>query len=53
MTSIEQMKALGRRWQTEIWNVGSLSAALAAADEIVAPEFSDHSRPPMLPDGPE
>ena len=51
MSNTDDIKALGRRWQTDIWNAGSLSAALAAAEEIVGPEFADHSRPPMLPDG--
>lgn len=50
-TNTDAVKALGRRWQTDIWNAGSLSAALAAAEQIVAPDFTDHSRPPMLPDG--
>ena len=51
MSNTDDIKALGRRWQTDIWNAGSLSAALATAEEIVGPEFADHSRPPMLPDG--
>jgi steroid delta-isomerase-like uncharacterized protein len=45
--SIEENKALARRWNEEIWNKGNM----AAVDELMAGNFVWHSAPPgMAPD---
>ena len=45
----EQNKALERRLIEEAWNKGNL----AVVDELVAPNFVDHTAPPGLPPGAE
>lgn len=45
----EQNKDLERRLIEEAWNQGNL----AAVDELVAPDFVDHTAPPDLPPGAE
>ena len=45
----EQNKALERRFVEEVWNKGNL----ALIDELVAPNFVDHTAPPGLPPGAE
>lgn len=45
--SIEENKAVARRWNDEIWNKGNL----AAIDELMATDFIWHSAPPgVAPD---
>jgi len=41
MMSVEKNKALARRYQEEVWGKGKL----ALLDELLAPEFVDHSLP--------
>ena len=45
MASIEANKALVRRFIEAVWNEG----ALAAVDELVMPDFVNHSAPPGTP----
>ena len=47
--SIEENKAIGRRWVEEIWDKGNL----AAFDELLAPQFVCNYAPPEVPLGPE
>jgi steroid delta-isomerase-like uncharacterized protein len=45
--SVEENKALARRWNDEIWNKGNV----AAVDELMASNFVWHNAPPgMAPD---
>ena len=41
MMSLEKNKAIARRYQEEVWGKGKL----ALLDELLAPEFVDHSLP--------
>ena len=45
MASVEANKALVRRFIEAVWNEG----ALAAVDELVMPDFVNHSAPPGTP----
>ena len=45
MASVEANKALVRRFIEAVWNEG----ALAAVDELVTPDFVNHSAPPGTP----
>jgi predicted ester cyclase len=47
----ETNKAIARRWHTDLWGGGSLAAALAATDDLVAADFVDHASPPGLAPG--
>ena len=48
-TSLEENKALARRWTEELWGRGELKVA----DEIIAPDYVRHDRairfPPAAP----
>jgi predicted ester cyclase len=43
----EQNKSVVRRLFEEVWNKGNLRAL----DELLAPDFADHTMPPGMPDG--
>jgi steroid delta-isomerase-like uncharacterized protein len=43
--STEQNKQLAQRWYNEVWNSGNM----ASFDELIAPDFIDHT---ILPSGP-
>ena len=45
MASVEANKALVRRFIEAVWNTG----ALAVVDELVTPDFINHSAPPGTP----
>ena len=49
--SIADNKAVASRWITDLWSNRSLEAAQAAADEVIAADFVNHSAPPGLPPG--
>jgi steroid delta-isomerase-like uncharacterized protein len=50
MTTIEQNKAIVRRWSEKLWDQGNL----AVADEIIAPEYVRHDPgDPFAAHGPE
>lgn len=49
--SLEENKAIARRWNSEIFGGGNLDDALAAADRLVAADFVDHATPPGLAPG--
>lgn len=44
MMSLEKNKATARRYQEEVWGKGNL----ALLDELLAPEFVDHSLPATM-----
>jgi len=50
---LEENKAIARRWTTDIWDRSNVDDALAAVDQIIAPEFVDHALPPGFPEGVE
>src|SRR4051794_17624114 len=50
---LEENKAIARRWTTDIWDRPSADDALAAVDQIVAPEYVDHALPQGFPEGVE
>ena len=47
MMSVEKNKALARRYQEEVWGKGDL----ALIDELLAPDFVDHSLPAGMDPG--
>ena len=47
-TAAADLKAIARRWNEELFNAGG---SIEAAHEFVAPDFVDHSAPPMQPAG--
>jgi predicted ester cyclase len=51
--SLEENKALAKRWTTGIWDTGNMEAALAAVEEIISPDFVDHALPQGFPPGVE
>ena len=44
MMSVEKNKALARRYQEEVWGKGNL----ALLDELLAPDYVDHSLPATM-----
>jgi predicted ester cyclase len=44
--SLEENKALGRRWQSDLWNGPDLPTVLARVEQLVAPDYRDHASPP-------
>jgi hypothetical protein len=49
--SLEENKAIARRWNGELFGGGDLATALVAVDRIVAPDYVDHAMPPGLGPG--
>jgi steroid delta-isomerase-like uncharacterized protein len=47
MMSLEENKAIARRYQEEVWGKGNLDLI----DELVAPDFVDHSLPAGMDPG--
>lgn len=47
MSTLEKNKALARRYQEEVWGKGNLDLI----DELLAPDFTDHSLPETMNPG--
>jgi predicted ester cyclase len=47
--SVEENKALYRRWIEEGWNSGDAAKAAAAVDKFFSPGYFDHGVPPGFP----